>query len=82
MWSLAEAIARDAREVLRRGGEATGSTPPRRGGPRAARTCDREALRAAGPATRRGDRVEKHVGAGRALTHSSLAFVIGLPSCP
>lgn len=56
---------------------------PRRGGLRAARTCDREAPRVAGPATRRDNRVEKHVGAGRAaLTHSSLAFVIGLLSCP
>lgn len=36
-----------------------------------------------GPATRRGDRVEKHLGAGRAaLKHSSPAFVIGLPSRP
>lgn len=56
---------------------------PRWGGLRAARTCDREAPRVAGPAARRGDRVEKHLGAGRAaLTCSSLAFVIGLHSDP
>ncbi|MBZ3875543.1 Eukaryotic translation initiation factor 4 gamma 2 [Sciurus carolinensis] len=56
---------------------------PRWGGVRAARTCDREAPRVAGPAASRGDCVEKHLGAGRAaLTHSSLAFVIGLHSDP